>query len=358
VDARQSKRSIESVTYSLPTTRYRGSKRRYARQIAEELSRSSPSRIIDPFAGSGVVSAIADTLGVPSRFNDLYQWTCSCARALLIHSYSHRDVFDLIRRVDEAITFADRGFVTEYFHECYFTDKENLELDGLLSGFEQIRSDRLRDLLFYGVAQASLAKMPMSMFHRASIAQRLADVPRQSGNSTTWSTPFRVLVPKFILEAALFSWQRRAHHTVTCGGALEAVSKVPAGCTLFLDPPYLNPCGRVPGYDEAYHFLEGFRVGRGIWEQWLDGSGSHPIFRGSPKSMFDTVGGWVDGIDSLLAMVDGGSVIATARLHDRPGSTTLRRLLLRRFRRVHSHLLHTSTIFTRRLNPEYLFCAS
>jgi hypothetical protein len=319
---------------------------------------SGARRVLDPFAGSGIVSMIADTLGIPSHYNDLYRWTTSCARALLTHSYSRCDLLTLLNRVESAIAGAEPSFITEYYHECYFTPEENLELDGLLLALEQTRSERLQDLLFYGIAQAALAKMPMSMFHRASIAQRLADVPRHSGNIVTWSTPFGALVPKFIQEAVMFSWQRRSHHTVTRKDALGAVRKVPTDCSLFLDPPYLNSSQRVPRYDEAYHFLEGFRLGHQVWEQWLDGSHTHPIFRGAPLSSFETSEGWTEGMGLLLDKVDGGTVIATARVNDRPGSADLRRLLRSRFEMVRARRLHSSTIFTKRSNPEYLFWAS
>jgi len=349
---------LEDVPFRLPTTRYRGSKRRYATQIAAQFVRSQAMYVADPFGGSGAVSTIADALGLRSDYNDLYHWTTSCARALLVHSYSRRDLTNIQRRVEKAISEAEVGFVSECFEGCYFTAAENLELDGLIMALQQLRSARLRDLLFYGIAQAALAKLPMSMFHRASLDQRLAGVPRRSGNGRIWATPFRILVPQYVQEAVLYTWHRRATHSVTQGSALDAVRNVERNSVLFLDPPYINPSGGVPTYSEAYHFLEGITQGPEIWEQRLDRSGNHPIYRGSPQSIFDTASGWVSGVEDLLGRVRGGGVFATARAKDEPGARELRRLLRARFGTVRAHQLHSTTIFSERSNPEYLFCAS
>lgn len=349
---------LEDIQYRLPTTRYRGSKRRYAFQIARELAISEAERVVDPFGGSGVVSGIGDALGMKSVYNDLYHWVVVCARTLFEHNYTRRDLETVLHRVERATAQATAGFISEYYDECYFTRAENLELDGLLDELEQTRADRLKDLMFYGVAQAALAKMPMSMFHRASIRQRIAKVPRRSRNSLIWNTPFRVLVPRYVQEAVLYTWLRRRRHEVTQGSALDVTDAIRSGDVLFLDPPYINPKGGVPAYGEAYHFLEGFSRGQDVWERWLDGSRSHPIFRGFPQSSFDSPDGWRSGVGTLLDTVDGGSVLATGRLRDRPGARTLKSLLRARFRNVATQNLHSSTIFSPIPNREYLFVAS
>jgi hypothetical protein len=342
----------------LPSTRYRGSKRRYADAIAQSMARTGAGRVCDPFGGSAVVSMVADALGIDSNFNDLHRWTAACARALLQHHYTRADLLALEDVIEVATSESGCGFVSEYFHGCYFTPSENLELDGLLRAFVHMRSERLRDLLFYGIAQACLAKLPMSMFHRACLPQRLAHVPRRSGNLGIWNTPFRALIPGYVEEALLYSWHRSANHRVSCGSALQAVRRITEGSVLFLDPPYLNPAGGVPTYSEAYHFLEGFVRGPSEWLAFLDGSGGHPIFRSPIQSGFEEPHLWKEGIAKLLDRVAGGAVLATARSLDRPGAPELSRLLRERFRRVRTQRLHKSTIFTARPNPEYLFYAA
>lgn len=345
------------VGRDLPSTRYRGSKRRFATPIAQALIDNRPSLLYDAMGGSGTVCALADRLGIPSHYNDLYCWTTTCARTLLVHRYTQRDLDKALASVDACVAEAEPGFISGTFRDCYFTDAENLELDGLIQCLEEAVPARLHDLIYYGVAQAALAKMPMSMFHRASIGQRLASVERRSGNSTTWATPFATLVPKFMEEAVLFTWRRRARHKVTRSDAAKNPRHLSDGQTLFLDPPYINPGGGVPSYAEAYHFLEGLAGGRKKWEKALDFNGRHPQFTGSAESSFETPEGWKDGVGTILDHVTDGSALATGRIRDSPGATKLRLLLKDRFSCVRGMLLHSTTIFTERKNAEYLFAA-
>ena len=348
---------VENVAGRLPSTRFRGSKRRYAAQIAEHLVELDPKFVRDPFGGSASVSAIADSLGIKSHYNDLYSWTVTCARTLLVHRYTQADLDRAQDRVADFMRDARPGFISREYKDCYFTKAENLELDGLLECLATTKSERMHDLVFYGVAQAALAKMPMSMFHRASLKQRTAKVDRRSGNATTWSRPFRTLVPRYLDEAVLYTWRRRTTHTVTQGDALRRCGKVGGDAALFLDPPYINPGGGVPDYSEAYHFLEGLVQGEKHWATGLQRGGKHPIYD-APKSDFEQAQGWTSGVTQLLDKVEGGSVVATARERDSPGARKLRELLKAKFRSVSSRKLHTSTIFTSTPNPEVLFRAA
>lgn len=349
--------SVKEVARLLPSTRFRGSKRRYAAQIAQHFVSLNPKLVQDPFGGSASVSAVCDALGINSHYNDLYDWTVTCARTLLVHRYTQGDLDRVRDRVTDFMRDATPGFISREYDNCYFTAAENLELDGLLECLATTKSGRLHDLVFYGVAQASLAKMPMSMFHRASLRQRTTKVERRSGNITTWNTPFRTLVPRYMDEAVLFTWRRRATHKVTKGDALSRCRKVSSDAALFLDPPYINPGGGVPDYSEAYHFLEGFVRGEKQWERGLQRGGSHPIYV-ARKSDFEQAAGWTAGITQLLDKVEGGGVVATVRERDSPGARKLRQLLKEKFRSVSSKRLHTSTIFTATPNAEYLFLAA
>lgn len=347
-----------SALRNLPSTRYRGSKRRHAAFIARELGTLDASRLYDAFGGSGSVTALADGLGVRSHYNDLYAWTTKCARVLFVHKYTQRDLAYAVRVIDEATRERHTGFIARTYSGCYFTHRENQELDGLLQAMQGVGARHVKDLLFYGIAQAALAKMPMSMFHRASLKQRLAKVPRNSRNETTWSTPFRALVPRFLEEAVVFSWRRNHRHVVTRKDALDAVDSLDSDEVLFLDPPYVNPRSGVPTYAEAYHFLEGFACGAEEWRAKLDWRGSHPIFRGCHESSFENPMGWEAGVRTLVDRAEKGSVIATARERDDPGARQLKRFLRARFKNVKVCGIRSSTIFSDTENREYLFLAT
>ena len=347
----------EDAARRLPSTRFRGSKRRFAAPIAQHLIDLEPKVVRDPFGGSASVSCTADALGIKSHYNDLYDWTVTCARTLLVHRYTQGDLDRVQAKVTECMSEATPGFISREFKNCYFTKAENLELDGLMECLTTTKSTRLHDLVFYGVAQAALAKMPMSMFHRASLKQRTSHVDRKSGNSKIWNTPFHTLVPRYIDEAVVYTWRRRTTHMVTQGDAVTQCRKVGSDTALFLDPPYINPGGGVPEYSEAYHFLEGLAQGEKAWAAGLRRGGRHPIYE-ARATTFEHAKGWTTGVNQILGKVDGGSVVATARQRDSPGARKLRELLREKFRFVSSKRLQATTIFTGTPNAEYLFLAT
>jgi hypothetical protein len=262
-----------------------------------------------------------------------------------------------LKKISLGLSRTHAGFISETYSKCYFTDRENLELDGLLEVMERTRSERIKDLLFYGIAQAALLKMPMSMFHRASLKQRLTRVDRKSRNKASWDRPFGALIREFVEEAVIYGWQRNLRHTVTKMDALSAIGDIDSDELLFLDPPYINCRGGVPTYGEAYHFLEGFAQGISRWQGNLDTSGSHPMFR-CQESSFETPEGWLSGIRMLLDCATRGSVVATARQYDEPGARQMRRMLKDHFKQVECRKMHASTIFSNAQNGEYLFLAT
>jgi len=350
--------TIAVAVGQLPTTRYRGSKRRHAATIGTALVLARPRRLYDAFGGSGTVSVLADRLGISAQYSDIYHWTTTCARTLLVNTYERRNLRKALERVDLAIQNARTGFVSSAFDDCYFTKAENLELDGLLNLLRREESRRVHDLIFYGVAQAALAKLPMSMFHRACLKQRTADVERRAGNLAIWSTPFRVLVPRFMEEAVMFTWIRRMRHVVIRGDAVDTVPSLEGDEALFLDPPYVNPCGDAPTYAEAYHFLEGFALGEVRWRRGLTYEKSHPIYVNCTDSDFESGQGWIDGIRTLVDAGSAATILATARQRDVPGARQLGRLLRARFSVVRRRTISETTLFSEKPNKEYLFVAS
>lgn len=349
---------MAEVVEHIPMTRYRGSKRRFAATIAQDMQAQAPDRVVDPFGGSGTISAIADALGVDSRFNDLYLWSVKCARALFVHDYSTTELRDAQKTASTAMENRRPGFISKNFEGLYFTQDENLELDGLLQLQDRGIDEATADLIFYGLSQAALMKMPMSMFHRASLKQRLTNVDRKCGNLTTWNKPFHALVPRCMQEAASFTVRRRANHEVTQEDATNAYRHSRTGDVLFLDPPYVNPRGGVPTYDVAYHFLEGFAHGEKTWNENLQGIGRQPLFRRGKPSIFETKEGWSLGLAGLVRRARKQSVLATARKKDDPGAKAMEKVLSETFGVVVQKTLQKGVIFSKAPNPELLFQAS
>lgn len=303
------------------------------------------------------MSALADSLEISTRYNDLYHWTTSCARALLVHQYSNADLDDALGLVEIACSNRRPGFVSRNFDGVFFTRNENLELDGLLEVVEDEGSSIMRDLVFYGVAQAALAKMPMSMFHRPSLKQRLRRIARRSYNVKIWNTAFAELVPEYVAEAVHFAWRRKAKHSVTIADATRVGLGGSSEAAVFLDPPYISHRG-APSYAHAYHFLEGFAVGSAAWQESLDTRFRMPVFRGAKESCFDSREGWVHGMTRILHAVRSSTVLATARQRDNPGARVLHQMLTSKFASVRRKRVLSSTIFSDSPNEEYLFVAA
>jgi adenine-specific DNA-methyltransferase len=337
-------RDAPFVAGQLPSTRYRGSKRRHARSIAAALAVNRPKYLYDAFGGSGVVSALADQMGINSHYSDIFRWTTKCARVLLVNDYDQSEMQAVLEKVDAAILSAPSGFISNTFRGIYFTQEENAELDGVLELLHGESNRRFHDLVFYGVAQAALAKLPMSMFHRACLKQRLTEVDRRGGNLSTWNTPFRVLAPRFIREAVMFTWSRRMTHVVIQRSATDSVPELHSDDALFLDPPYVSPDGHAPTYAEAYHFLEGLASGEQKWRRGINPDRNHPVFSGGPRSEFETNEGWTRGMVSLIGAARRGSVLATARERDSPGARKLGQLLRTEFESVRRETIAESTI--------------
>jgi adenine-specific DNA-methyltransferase len=344
------------VIEHLPTTRYRGSKRRFAKMIFEQLKAADPTRIIDPFGGSGSISAVADAMGVNSRYNDRFLWSTRCAKALFAHDYTPAEARQAETIADSCMASAKIGFVSERFEGMYFKPEENLELDGLLNLLDGGSLDEATaDLVFYGMSQAALMKMPMSMFHRASLDQKTAQVERKSGNFVTWHKPFRALVPKRIHEAAAFAMRRNADHEVTNVDALKSYRYSRNGDVLFLDPPYVNPRGG-PTYDVAYHFIEGFAHGEEVWKNGLN-SDVPPIFSKDFASEFETASGWERGLEAIVSRARKHATVGTAREKDDPGAKAMARVLEGIYGNVSESILQSKVIFSKTKNPEKMFTA-
>lgn len=238
---------------SFPDTRYQGSKSRLIPFLESEFSRLSFDTALDIFGGTGVVSHLLKRMGKAVTINDILKSNHAVGRALIENS--HASVAnDEVEWLCSHIPSEFPTFINDTFSGIYFTDEENLWLDRVLNNLNQIRGYK-KDMLFFGLMQACMAKRPYNLFHRANLYMRKADVVRSFGNKSTWDKPFRDHMTRYCQEAnlAVFDNDHECHSlNKDCFDIAKSDFDL-----VYFDPPYVSPKGVGVDYRGFYHFLEG-----------------------------------------------------------------------------------------------------
>lgn len=236
-----------------PSTRFYGSKRKQLSWLKSELRSIEGKTALDAFGGTGAVSHLLATLGWATTYNDIFEFNVISARALFEYSYNDVDcryVGNFLKSVEPTI-----GFISNTFQGLYFTDQENMWLDGFMQKIPGLPAG-VRDLLLHCLFQACLKKRPFNLFHRANLRIRTSEVPVRFGNRTTWNKPFESHVLETYREVMAFRKNRNSKVEVLPSSSVETLSK--RFDLVYLDPPYFKLAKRnTETYLERYHFLEG-----------------------------------------------------------------------------------------------------
>jgi adenine-specific DNA-methyltransferase len=326
-----------------PTTRFQGSKRKILPWIWEHLAPRSFDSVLDVFGGTGSVSYLFKRMGKQVTYNDHMRWNYLIGTAL-IENDSRRLSEAEIEMLIEPVTRADGDFVTRAFRGMYFTERENLWIDALISRIDQIAGNP-EDvkykvaLAYYGLFQTCLVKRPFNLFHRANLSIRTADVERSFGNKTTWEKPFAKHFRSFVEE--INSFVLRGKHP--CCAVNHDAAEIPEGDydLVYLDPPYVKrgAPNETANYLRCYHFLEGLARYRD-WPGLIDYSNRlQPIT--VPKETE-----WTDPEKNVPAFGNlfdkfADSIIAISyKKFGCPSIDTLVRMLERRRKKVSVHSRH------------------
>ncbi len=248
---------------NFPQTRYLGSKRKLLPVLSDVFSNLEFGSALDAFAGTGSVAYLLKTMGKAVTAVDVLNSNVMGIRALV-----ENDSVTLGPMAD-ALTEglpdrgAPRGFVERTFDGLFFEPEENRFIDGILPRLRALKGFQ-KDLAFFALAQACLAKRPYNLFHRANLYMRHRDVKRTFGNKTTWDRPFQELFQRYSSEAdrAVFSSGQ------PCVAYKSDVLEVnpDAFDLVYFDPPYVSKRGQGVDYFDYYHFLEGLAAP----EEWED----------------------------------------------------------------------------------------
>jgi adenine-specific DNA-methyltransferase len=255
---------------TLPKTRYQGSKTKLLEAIGKTLDNIPDTKcVLDLFGGTGIVSLFLKTKGYNVIYNDIMKFNASVANTLLNTTVlpSDEEVRMLFVRQDR---IQYKNTIETCFHNIYFTDDENKQLDIVIQNINSILQDQTKHIMMYLLVQSCISKRPYNLFHRKNLEMRLKVVERSFGNLKTWNTTFIDHMLKFKKELAT--------SVLDIGSRSEVVNE-PYDCisrdiidkvdTVYIDPPYFKSNKSNNDYILYYHFLEGL-THYDIWETLID----------------------------------------------------------------------------------------
>lgn len=239
---------------AFPSTRYLGSKRKLLGVLHEVFGGLEFDTALDPFCGTGAVAYLLKTMGKSVTASDALECNAVNGRALIENDETRLGDAVTSLVTDLALDEGEPGFIEREFEGLFFETHENRFLDRILPRIHALEGAH-RDLALHALCQASLAKRPYNLFHRANLAMRQRDVPRTFGNKATWDKPF---AEHFASFASLADSAVQRGVGPCRALACEVANLDPSGYDLvYLDPPYVSAKGSGVDYLDYYHFLEG-----------------------------------------------------------------------------------------------------
>ena len=259
------------VSAKFPTTRYQGSKQKYADWIWHCIQYIPFKTALDAFGGTGCIAHLLKQEGKTVTYNDILKFNFIIGKALIENDREKITMHDLafILKRHSNISYPD--FIEKTFPEIYFTDEENRWLDTVITNIRHIENEYKQAIAYFALFQSCIIKRPYNLFHRKNLYVRMQEVERSFGNKTTWDTPFVTHYKKFIEEAnnAVFSNEN------TNISLNSNVFDLPNRYDLvYIDTPYISEKGVGVDYLDFYHFLEGI-VNYDNWANLIDEKSKH-----------------------------------------------------------------------------------
>ena len=259
------------VVAKFPTTRYQGSKQRYADWIWSCIQHIPFQTALDAFGGTGCIAHLLKQEGKTVTYNDILKFNSIIGRALIENDREQITDEDLSFILRKHANISYPTFIEETFPDIYFTDEENRWLDTVVTNIRHIENTYKQAIAYFALFQSCIIKRPYNLFHRKNLYVRMQDVKRSFGNKATWDTPFVTHYKNFIEEAnnAVFS-NGNSNRSLNCN-----VFDLPNHYDLvYIDTPYISEKGVGVDYLDFYHFLEGI-VNYDSWSTLIDETSKH-----------------------------------------------------------------------------------
>ena len=263
------------VVPKFPTTRYQGSKQKYADWIWHCIQYIPFETVLDPFGGTGCIAHRLKQEGKTVTYNDILKFNSIIGKALIENDKEKITQDDLSFLLCKHATISYPNFIEETFPDIYFTDEENRWLDMVITNIRHIRNEYKRAIAYFALFQSCIIKRPYNLFHRKNLYVRIQDVERSFGNKTTWDTPFVTHYKNFIEEAnnAVFS---NGKTNISLNFNVFDLSN--NYDLIYIDTPYVSEKGVGVDYLDFYHFLEGI-VNYDKWNGLIDEKSKHKRFK-------------------------------------------------------------------------------
>lgn len=254
-----------------PSTRYQGSKQKFADWIWECIKDIPFDSALDAFGGTGSISFRLKEEGKQVTYNDILPFNYIIGKALIENKNSYIDEYEINELLKKKNNTIYPDFIEHTFKDIYYTDEENQWLDMVSTNIRQMRNTYKQAIAYFALFQSCIIKRPYNLFHRRNLYVRLQEVERSFGNKKTWDTPFEVHFRKFIKEAnnAVFDNGKQ------CRSFNHDVFDIkPEYDFVYIDTPYLNNNGIGVDYADFYHFLNGL-VNYNNWATNIDYNSKH-----------------------------------------------------------------------------------
>ena len=259
------------VIAKFPTTRYQGSKQKYADWIWRCIQHIPFETALDAFGGTGCISHLFKQEGKTVAYNDILKFNSIIGKALIENDYEIITEANLSFILEKHSHISYPNFIEKTFPDIYFTDEENRWLDIVVTNIRHIENEYKQAIAYFALFQSCIIKRPYNLFHRKNLYVRLQDVERSFGNKTTWDKPFVTHFTNFIEEAndAVFSNEKT---NVSLNSNVFDLSN--QYDLIYIDTPYISEKGVGVDYLDFYHFLEGI-VNYDNWNNLIDEKSKH-----------------------------------------------------------------------------------
>lgn len=239
----------------LPVTRYYGSKRKVVERIWDVLANRAINynSVLDIFGGTGIVSYLMAAKGKEVIYNDVMQFNCMIARALLQSPRGNLDAEHMLGLLQEDPNIVYKHYIEDIYGGVYYMDEENRQIDIVAQNITHLPAD-LQPSAYYVFFQSCMIKRPFNIFHRKNLSLRTNFTTARFGNKKTWEIPFEELFVRFTKELNKFQFERLPQARVKNETALNLRDEADL---VYIDTPYFSPQGSNVSYHSRYHFLEG-----------------------------------------------------------------------------------------------------
>ena len=259
------------VAARFPSTRYQGSKHKYAEWIWSCVEDIPFHTVLDAFGGTGCMAHLFKRKGKAVTYNDVLTFNSIIGEALIENDSGKISDADarFILTAQPGTRYPD--FIEKTFHDIYFTDDENRWLDMAVTNIRRIENRHKRAVAWFALFQACIIKRPYNLFHRKNLNVRTRDVERSFGNKTTWDTPFETHYRQFIAEANRAVFSNGEVNRSLNADVFDIENQYDL---VYIDTPYISGNGVGVDYLEFYHFLEGL-VRYDDWGRLIDEDSRH-----------------------------------------------------------------------------------